>query len=79
MSELAQLLTAIGGLVAMVLGAVGGLVTTLRTSRRERPAAAARGATRVYEQLEKAAEDGDITADEFAEAMRLLREEGEQP
>ncbi|MFD6072819.1 hypothetical protein [Amycolatopsis lurida] len=77
MSELAQLLTAIGGMVAMVLGAIGGLVTALRTSRRERPKAAANGATRVAEQLAKAAEDGEITPDEVAEAMRLLKEEGE--
>ncbi len=80
MSDLAQLLVAIGGMVAAILGGVAGLVTAIRTSGRERPAAAAKGVTRVAEQLAKAAEDGQITPEELAEAMRALNEEeGGQP
>jgi len=77
-SELAQLLVAIGGMVAAILGGVAGLVTAIRTSGRERPAAASKGmraATRAAEQLAAAADDGEITPDEIAEALRQLSEE----
>lgn len=79
MSDLAQLLVAIGGMVAAILGGVAGLVTAIRTSGKERPRAAARGATRFAEALDAAAEDGQITPDEIAEAVRKLQEEEGEP
>ena len=75
MSDLAQLLVAIGGMVAAILGGVAGLVTAIRTSGRERPKAASKGATRFAKELAAAAEDGELTPDEIAEAIRQLGEE----
>lgn len=75
MSDLAQLLVAIGGMVAAILGGVAGLVTAIRTSGKERPRAAAKGAARFAEELAAAADDGVVTPDELAEAVRKLQEE----
>lgn len=71
-SDLAQLLVAIGGMVAAILGGVAGLVTAIRTSGRERPKAASKGAARFAKELAAAAEDGELTPDEIAEAIRQL-------
>ncbi|ATE56136.1 hypothetical protein LV78_006582 [Actinosynnema pretiosum] len=71
MQDLATLLTAIAGLVTALGGAFALVVSTLRVSRRERPAAA----RRVAEALAKAADDGEITADKLAEALEYMREE----
>lgn len=75
MSDLAQLLVAIGGMVAAILGGVAGLVTAIRTSGKERPRAAAKGAARFAEELAAAAEDGVLTPEELADAVRKLQEE----
>ncbi|MFI6304266.1 hypothetical protein ACIBCH_20540 [Amycolatopsis thailandensis] len=77
MSDLAQLLVAIGGMVAAILGGVAGLVTAIRTSGKERPRAAAKGATRFAEQLAAAAEDGVLTPEEIEQAVRDLQQDGE--
>lgn len=63
MDDLAQLLTAIAGLVTAIAGAVALVITTVRTSRRERPAAA----RQLLARLAEAAKDGDITPEELAE------------
>jgi hypothetical protein len=72
--DLASLLTAIGGLVTAVAGAFALVWTTVRTSRRERPAAVRRAA----EELAAAAEDGEITPDEIAAALARLRQKGDE-
>lgn len=77
MSDLPQLLIAIGGMVAAICGGVAGLVTAIRTSNQERPKAAKKGAkaaTRFAKELATAAEDGELTPEEIAEAIRKLRE-----
>lgn len=69
MGDLAALLTAIGGLITAVGGAVALVITSVRTSKRERPQAARNLAA----ELAKAAEDGEITADEL---RQILDEDG---
>lgn len=76
MGDLATLLTAVAGLITAG-GSVFALVwTTVRTSRRERPAAA-RGTA---EELAAAAADGDLTPEEIDAVLKRFRriEGGEQ-
>lgn len=76
MSEVATLLTAIAGLLTAGGGAFALVWTTVRTSRRERPAAA-RGAA---EELAAAAADGELTAEEIDQVLqRYRRIEGGEP
>ena len=79
MDDLSTLLTAIAGLITAA-GSVFALVwTTVRTSRRERPAAA-RGAVEqvVAEQLAAAAADGELTPEEISDVLKIYREGDEQ-
>lgn len=69
MSELATLLTALAGLITAVGGSVALVWTTVRTSNRERPAAA-RGAA---EELAAAAADGQLTAEEIDQVLQRYR------
>lgn len=70
MGDLATLLTAIAALVTSIGASVAGLISALRTSRRERPAAAREA---VKELLDSAASDGVITKAELARLQRELR------
>lgn len=72
MSDLASLLTAIGGLVTALGGAVAVVITAVRTSRKERPAAAEQAA----QQIASAAEDGDYTVEEVTQILQALRRRG---
>lgn len=69
-SDLAALLTAIGGLITAIAGAVALVITAAKTSRKERP----RAARNLLAQLAEAAEDGEITGDELRE---ILESEGD--
>lgn len=72
--SLAALITALAGLVTAIGGAFALVWTTVRTSKRERPAAA-RGAA---EELAAAAADGELTQDEIdAVLQRYRRQEGD--
>lgn len=73
MGDLAALLTAIGSLITALGATTALLITTMRTSRRERSAAA----DEVLDQLCAAAQDGAITPEEIAGIMRP-REEGDR-
>jgi len=73
--ELATLLTAIGGLLTAATGAVALGWGIARTLRRERPAAARRGAEAFGEALITAAEDGVVTPEELADALKHIRPE----
>lgn len=76
MSELATLLTALAGFCTAAGGAFALVWTTVRTSKRERPAAA-RGAA---EELAAAAADGELTAEEIDQVLqRYRRVEGGEP
>ncbi|MCK2242138.1 MULTISPECIES: hypothetical protein [unclassified Crossiella] len=66
MGDLAALLTAIGTLITAIGATTALLINSLRTSRRERSAAA----DDVLDRLRAAAEDGVITVEEIAEIMR---------
>ena len=66
MSDLATLLTAIGGLVTSLCGGAALLISAVRSSRRERPQAA----RSVAEQLAEAAADGELTDDEIRDILR---------
>lgn len=74
MTDLAALLTAIGGLITAGAGAFALVWNTVRMSRKERP----RAAERAVEQLAAAAEDNEITADELAAVLKELREGGDE-
>ena len=74
MGDLATLLTALAGLITSAGGVFALVYTTVRTSRRERPAAA-RGAA---EELAAAAADGDLTSEEIDDVLKRYREGGEQ-
>lgn len=78
MGEIAALLTAIGGLVTAATGAVALGWGIARTLRRERPAAARRGAEAFAEALVTAAEDGEVTPEELAEALKHVRPEPDE-
>ena len=69
MSDLATLLGAIASLVTALGGASAGIILALRTSRKERPAAAEQAA----ELLLDAAADGEISPDELAQLRKQLR------
>ena len=69
MSDLATLLGAIASLVTALGGASAGIILALRTSRKERPAAAEQAA----ELLLEAAADGEISPDELAQLRKQLR------
>mgnify|MGYP001107133560 CR=1 FL=1 len=66
MSDLATLLTAIGGLVTSLCGGAALLISAVRSSRRERPQAA----RSVADQLIEAAADGELTPDEIQGILR---------
>lgn len=73
MGDLATLLTAIGGLITAATGAVALGWGISRTLRRERPAAARRGAEAFADALVTAAEDGQVTPEEWADALKHVR------
>lgn len=71
MSELASLLTAIGGLITAIGGPIVAIYLSSRTSRRERTSTA----DNVLDKLRAAAEDGAVTPEELA---AILRKEDDQ-
>lgn len=66
MNDLAALLTAVGGLITAASAGFVLVWNTVRSSRRERENSAQRTVVRLLQ----AAEDGEITADELAEARK---------
>lgn len=81
MTELAALLTAIGGLVSALTGLGAFIWGTVRRAQRERPVAEA-GARKFAESLARAAEDGELTPQEITDALRHLTDQaqdGEEP
>ncbi|MEU4804304.1 hypothetical protein [Actinosynnema sp. NPDC023587] len=72
MGDIADLLQAIGAVVTALTGAGMAAWGVVRT-RRERPAAAQAGAERVAKALADAAADGELTAEEIAEALRHIQ------
>lgn len=73
----------LASLVSATTGLIGGLAAAfvlvwnaVRTSRRERPAAARRGAEELIAELAAAAADGNLTPEELAD---LVNRPGEQP
>jgi hypothetical protein len=70
-SDLAALLTAIGGLITAIGGAVALVMTSVRTSRRERPKAA----RNLLAELAEAAEDGEITGEELRDILAEHQED----
>lgn len=74
-SDIAQLLIAIGGMVTAICGGVAGIITAIRTSGRERPKAASKGASRFAKELAAAADDGELTPEEITDALRKLGDE----
>lgn len=71
MSDVATLLTAVGGLITALTGSFVLIWNTVRMSRKERP----RAARKAIAALVEAAEDGLITPEELAAARDQLEEQ----
>jgi len=73
--ELAQLITAVAGLITALGGVLGVVITARRTSQRERPAAARNATDRLLKSLATAAKDGELTHDELLAIAESQKEE----
>jgi len=78
--DLTQLLGAITGLVTALTGLAGLAYGIVRTLRKEPRQAAKSGAQLYADEIAAAAEDGEITPEEFAAAQRHLEQQkGDRP
>jgi NAD(P)H-hydrate repair Nnr-like enzyme with NAD(P)H-hydrate dehydratase domain len=72
--HVAALLDSVGGLVLALTGLLGALAGWRRTQRVERSAAARSGAEKFAQAIAEAAEDGELTPEEIAEALKHMRD-----